>query len=214
MNQEEYCTLLILALEPEAQNNEELPMWVRKLRSKLDDSVFKELVPLLLADPKDPKSAGFAIGTGRQLEQSLFDGISDLESKTGHKMSQKERSEVKKELSILYDFQKKNFDKISKADLDEFSIFSSSLMAGLESMYTNDGQLKHAQQRTKTILFMLIYWPLIESKIKTRRECFDFLKKSLGNNLVGSYKTVEKFFERIGYSPARVGRPDRSKLSD
>ena len=62
MNLEEYCTLLQLALEPEAQNNEVLPLWVRNLSSKLDDSVFKELFPLLLADPNDPKSAGFAIG--------------------------------------------------------------------------------------------------------------------------------------------------------
>ena len=100
MNLEEYCTLLQLALEPEAQNNEVLPLWVRNLSSKLDDSVFKELFPLLLADPNDPKSAGFAIGAGRKLVQSLFDGISDLESKTGHKISQKERREMKQELSI------------------------------------------------------------------------------------------------------------------
>ena len=41
-------TLLQLALEPEAQNNEVLPLWVRNLSSKLDDSVFKELFPLLM----------------------------------------------------------------------------------------------------------------------------------------------------------------------
>ncbi len=207
MNPEEYSTFLLLALEPEAQNNKELRLWVRNLRSKLDDSVFKELVPLLLADPNDPKSAGFGIGAGRKLEQSLLDGISDLESKTGHKMFQKERREMKQELSILHDFEKKNFDKILKADLDEFSIFSASIIVGLESFYTSDGQLKHVEQRTQTALTMLILWPIIEAKMKTRRDCYNYLKLCIGKNLIGSYKSVEKFFIRIHYSPAKVGRP-------
>ena len=210
MNLEEYWTLVLMALEPEAHINQELPLWVRNLRSKLNDSVFKEIIPLLNADPQDPKYAGFGIGAGRKLEQSLFDGISDLEIKTGHKMSQKERREIKEELSPLHDFEKKSIDKIPKADIDELFNFSASLMAGLESVYTNDGQLKHAEQRTQTVLFMLFYWPLIEFKFKKRKECFQFLKKALGKNVVGSYKTVEKFFERIGYSPARVGRPKKS----
>jgi hypothetical protein len=209
MNPEEYCTLLLLALEPEAQNNEELPLWVRSLRSKLDDSVFKELVPLLLADPNDPKSAGFGIGAGRKLEQSLFDGISDLESKTGHTMSAEDLKEMKEELSVLQDFEKDNFNKIPKADLEELTIFSASILAGLESLYTKDGQLKHAEPRTRTVLFMLIFWPHIETKFKTRRECFEFLKVGLGKNLVGSYDSVEKFFERIKYSPAKLGRPKK-----
>jgi hypothetical protein len=209
MNLEEYCTLLLMALEPEAHKNQELPLWVRNLRSKLDDSVFKELVPLLLADPNDPKYAGFGIGAGRKLEQSLFDGISDLESKTGHKMSQKERREIKEELSPLHDFEKKNFDKIPKSDLDELSIFSASILAGLESVYTKDGQLKHFEPRTRTVLFMLIFWPHIESKFKTRRECFEFLKANLGKHQIGNYWAVKKFFERIKYSPAKVGRPKK-----
>ena len=95
MKPEEYCTLLLLALEPEAQYNEELPLWVRNLRSKLNDSVFKEIIPLLNADPQDPKYAGFAIGAGRKLEQSLFDHISDKEIKTGRKLSLEEISEIK-----------------------------------------------------------------------------------------------------------------------
>ena len=210
MNPEEYCTLLLLALEPEAQNNEELPLWVRNLISKVNKSVLKEIVPLLLADPNDPKSAGFAIGTSRQLKQSLFDGISDFESKTGHTMSSEDLKQMKEELSSLDDFEKDKLDKIPKADLDEFSIFFASISKGLESVYNKDGHLKHFKPRTRTVLFMLIYWPLIESEIKTRRDCYNFLKVGLGKNLVGSYKTVEKFFERIKYSPASVGRPRKA----
>ena len=58
-------------------------------------------------------------------------------------------------------------------------------------------------------LCMLMNWLHIEQNIKTRTSCFELLKGILGEQRVGTNKRVEKFFERIGYSPARVGRPPK-----
>jgi hypothetical protein len=54
---------------------------------------------------------------------------------------------------------------------------------------------------------MLMYLAYIEENIKTRKACYDYLTKHLGENRVGSYERVEKYLQRIDFCPAKPGPP-------
>ena len=71
MNPEEYSTFLEMAFEDNAENNPDLPVWVRSILSKLENSVLKEFAMISEGDPDNPTDAGFAIGTDRYLKKSL-----------------------------------------------------------------------------------------------------------------------------------------------
>ena len=84
-----------------------------------------------------------------------------------------------------------------------------SILQRLQSIF--DGYLnpKFVSLDTILTLAMLINWPYIQDNIKTRSDCYDYLTSLLflKDFDVGSYERVEKFFERVGYSPAKPGRP-------
>ena len=52
-----------------------------------------------------------------------------------------------------------------------------------------------------------MYLAYIEENIKTRKACYDYLTKHLGENRVGSYERVEKYLQRIDFCPVKPGPP-------
>ena len=54
MNQEEYSTFLEMTFEDNAENNPDLPVWVRIILSKFENSVLKEFAMIAEGDPDNP----------------------------------------------------------------------------------------------------------------------------------------------------------------
>ena len=117
---------------------------------------------------------------------------------------------MKEELSSLDDFKQDKIHEIEDANQSDFSAFYANLAKGSQSFYTEDNQLKHGSLDSEISLFTLMCWPHIEHNMKTRKDCYHFLIEKLGEQRVGSYERLEKYFERISFSPARVGRPKKS----
>ena len=209
MNPEEYKSLLEMAFEDNAENNPDLPTWVRCILSKLENSILKEFATLAEGDPDDTSDAGFAIGAVWDLKKTLDKNLSELENICGIKFDPEDLSEIEEELSSLDDFKQDKIHEIENAEQSEFTAFYANLAKGSQSLYTEDNQLKHGSLDSEISLFMLMSWPHIEHNMKTRKDCYHFLIEKLGEQRVGSYERLEKYFERIRYSPARVGRPKK-----
>ena len=58
MNTEEYSTFLEMAVEDNAENNPDLPVWVRSILYKLENSVLKEFATLAEGHPDNTADAG------------------------------------------------------------------------------------------------------------------------------------------------------------
>ena len=67
-----------MAFEDNAENNPDLPVWVRSILSKLENSIFKELFTLAKGDPDNPADAGFAIGAVRHLKNTFDEKLAEL----------------------------------------------------------------------------------------------------------------------------------------
>ena len=102
---------------------------------------------------------------------------------------------------------------LSQKDLssEEEINFMNSKLQGLQSLFDGNLNLNFESLDTKLTLAMLMFWPYIQDNIMTRSECYNYLSSLpyLKDFDVGSYERVEKFFERIGYSPAKPGRPKK-----
>ena len=77
MSPDEYRSLLEMAFDDDAENNSDLPKWVRNILSKLENSVLKEFASLAEGDPDNPSDAGFAIGAVRHLKKTLDENLYD-----------------------------------------------------------------------------------------------------------------------------------------
>ena len=86
MNQEEYSTFLQIAFENNAENNPDLPEWVRSILSKLENSVLKEFTTLAEGDLDYPADAGFAIGAVKHLQNTFDEKLVELENIFGIKL--------------------------------------------------------------------------------------------------------------------------------
>ena len=82
---------------------------------------------------------------------------------------------------------------------------------GKESVLDEQVLLKHSTLSSELSLIMFAAWPYIEDSISNRRQMYDFFVKRLGKQRVGDFKRVEKFLQRIGFSPAQ---PDVLLLTD
>ena len=207
MNPEEYLTFLEMAFEDNAENNPDLPVWVRSILSKLENSVLKEFAIISEGDPDNPADAGFAIGAVRHLKNTFDEKLAELENIFGMKLDPEDLAEMEDELSSLDDFKQDKIHEIEDANQSDFSAFYANLAKGSQSLYTEDNQLKHGSLDSEISLFMLMSWPHIEHNMKTRKDCYYFLIEKLGEQRVGSYERLGKYFQRIRSRPVRVGRP-------
>ena len=184
MNPEEYSTFWQMAFQDNAENNPDLPVWVRSILSKLENSVLKEFVSIAEGDPYKPADAGFAIGAVRHLKNTFDEKLPELENIFWMKLDPEDLAEMEDELSSLDDFKQDKILEIEDANQSDFSAFYANLAKGSQSLYTEDNQLKHGALDTEISLFMLMSWPHIKHNIKTRKDCYPFLIEKLGEQRV------------------------------
>ena len=210
MKPEEYLPFLLNQFIPYGMKEGDLPTWVKNLRDKLYSSVFKKFKQF---DENADKTeiSGFISGAAKHLDESLEDLLSKSDIPINQDMSNDDLDRLKDDENLINSFVEEA--NLSQKDLssEEEINFMNSKLQGLQSLFDGNLNLNFESLDTKLTLAMLINWPYIQDNIKTRSECYNYLSflPFLKDFDVGSYERVEKFFERIGYSPAKPGRPKK-----
>lgn len=206
---QEYVDKVELALLPEAEKNRKLPRWVRNLRKKINNSIFKIYQKLNLNENDDPYEVAFKIGAAREMREYLYENLAKFENFTGQKTDPSDLDEFEEEFSLIEQIQQKKEQELTNAPRTELAKYHKGMSEGLEAVLDDDGQFKGAKEDTKIALLLLISWPIIQDTVKTRRELYDRLLIRLGQNQVGDFKRMEQMFIRIKFSPAKRGRPKK-----
>ena len=210
MNPEEYLPFLLNQFVPDGMKEDDLPTWVKNLRDKLYSSVFKKFKQF---DENADKTeiSGFISGAAKHLDESLEDLLSKSDIPINQDMSNDDLDRLKDDENLINSFVEEA--NLSQKDLssEEEINFMNSKLQGLQSLFDGNLNLNFESLDTKLTLAMLMFWPYIQDNIMTRSECYNYLSSLpyLKDFDVGSYERVEKFFERIGYSPAKPGRPKK-----
>ena len=207
MNPEEFLKFTLNQFVPEGMNEDEIPIWVSNLKNKLRTSVFKKFKEYDSEDIDQNKLAGFVAGAVKHLEEFPENLSSKIDISKGIKISQKLEKQLDEDEDLIKSFVEDVENTQKHLDSKTESEFLESKIEGLESLFTNDLNIKYESLDTNLTFCMLMAWPYIHKNIKTRKECFKFLTEKFGESLIGSYERVEKNFQRIEYSPAKVGRP-------
>ena len=207
MNSEEYIEFLFNQFVPDGMNEDELPIWVINLKDKFMSSVFKKFKEYDSEDIDPNKLAGFVAGSFKHLNQVSDKILSKIDAPKDIEISEQLEKQLDEDEDLIRSFIEDVENTQKDLDSKTESEFLESKIEGLGSLFTNDSNIKYESLDTNLTVSMLIAWPYIHKNIKTRKECFKFLVAKLGESQIGSYERVEKFFERIKYSPAVVGRP-------
>ena len=135
--------------------------------------------------------------------------------------------EFEKDCEDLREFEKKTLKDIEAATNHKASEFYQGKSDGLKSLQDEEGNWQGTRLNTELLMIMLSLWPIIEKYLKTRREVYRLLlaiywkrgnpddkfdvEKAENNPdpSVGSFERVKKMLERIGYNPAKPGRPKK-----
>lgn len=210
MNPEEYLPFLLNQFIPDGMKEDDLPTWVKKLKDKLYSSVFKNFKQFD-ENTDETEISGFVSGAAKHLDES----IENLLLKSDIPIDQ---DGINDDLDLCKDDENLINSFVEEANLSQKDLsseeeikFMNSKLQGLQSLFDGNLNLNFESLDTKLTLAMLINWPYIQDNIKTRSECYNYLSflPFLKDFDVGSYERVEKFFERIGYSPAKPGRPKK-----
>lgn len=207
MNSEEYIKFLFNQFVPDGMNEDELPIWVINLKDKFMSSVFKKFKEYDSEDIDPNKLAGFVAGSFKHLNQVSDKILFKIDASRDIEISEQLEKQLDENEDLIRSFIEDVENTQKDLDSKTESEFLESKIEGLGSLFTNDSNIKYESLDTKLTFSMLIAWPYIHKNIKTRKECFKFLTQKLGESQIGSYERVEKFFERIKFSPAVVGRP-------
>jgi len=207
MNAEEYIEFLFNQFVPDGMNEDELPIWVINLKDKFMSSVFKKFKEYDSEDIDPNKLAGFVAGSFKHLNQVSDKILSKIDAPKDIEISEQLEKQLDEDEDLIRSFIEDVENTQKDLDSKTESEFLESKIEGLGSLFTNDSNIKYESLDTNLTVSMLIAWPYIHKNIKTRKECFKFLVAKLGESQIGSYERVEKFFERIKFSPAVVGRP-------
>jgi len=207
MNSEEYIEFLFNQFVPDGMDEDELPIWVINLKDKFMSSVFKKFKEYDSEDIDPNKLAGFVAGSFKHLNQVSDKILSKIDAPKDIEISEQLEKQLDEDEDLIRSFIEDVENTQKDLDSKTESEFLESKIEGLGSLFTNDSNIKYESLDTKLTFRMLMEWPYIHKNIKTRKECFKFLVAKLGESQIGSYERVEKFFERIKFSPAVVGRP-------
>ena len=120
MSLEEYSTFLQMAFEDNAENNPDLPVWVRSILSKLENSVLKEFASIAEGDQDNPADAGLAIGAVRHLKNTFDEKLAELENIFGMKLDPEDLAEMEDELSSQDDLKQDKIHEIEDANQSDF----------------------------------------------------------------------------------------------
>ena len=207
MNPEENIKFLLNQFVPDGMDEDELPIWVINLKDKFMSSVFKKFKEYDSEDIDPNKLAGFVAGSFKHLNQVSDKILSKIDVPKDIEISEPLEKQLDEDEDLIRSFIEDVENTQKDLDSKTESEFLESKIEGLGSLFTNDSNIKYESLDTKLTFSMLMEWPYIHKNIKTRKECFKFLVANLGESQIGSYERVEKFFERIKFSPAVVGRP-------
>lgn len=207
MDAEEYIKFLLNQFVPSGIDENELPIWVNNLKEKLMSSVFKKFKKYDSEEIDPNQLAGFVTGAVKHLEEILENLSTNFNFPKDIEISEELIKELDEDEDLIKSFVVDAQNTQKDLDSETESEFLKSKIEGLSSLFTNDSNIKYESLDTNLTICMLMVWPYIHKNIKTRKECFKFLVAKLGESKIGSYERVEKFFERIEYSPAKVGRP-------
>ena len=207
MNPEENIKFLLNQFVPDGMDEDELPIWVINLKDKFMSSVFKKFKEYDSEDTDPNKLAGFVAGSFKHLNQVSDKILSKIDVPKDIEISEQLEKQLDEDEDLIRSFIEDVENTQKDLDSKTESEFLESKIEGLGSLFTNDSNIKYESLDTKLTFSMLMEWPYIHKNIKTRKECFKFLVPKLGESQIGSYERVEKFFERIKFSPAVVGRP-------
>jgi hypothetical protein len=210
MNPEEYLPFLLNQFVPDGMKEDDLPTWVVNLKNKLFSTVFKKFKEVD-ENAEETKIAGFVSGTAKHLDESLEDMLSKFDIPVDQVTSNDIFTFFEDDKNLIDAFVEEANESQKDLNSKEETKFIKSKLQGLQSLFDGNLNLKFESLDTKITLAMLINWPYIQENIKTRSECYNFLTSLpfLKDFDVGSYERVEKFLERIGYSPAKPGRPKK-----
>ena len=170
-------------------------------------SVFKKFKKYDSEEIDPNQLAGFVTGAVKHLEEILENLSTKIDVPKDIELSEELEKELDEDEDLIKSFVLDAQNTQKDLDSETESEFLKSKIEGLSSLFTNNSNIKYESLDTNLTIFMLMVWPYIHKNIKTRKECFKFLTQRLGESKIGSYERVEKFFERIEYSPAKVGRP-------
>ena len=210
MNPEEYLLFLLNEFVPDGMKEDDLPIWVKNLKDKLYSSVFKKFKQLD-QNTDETEISGFVSGAAKHLEESLEDFLSKSDIPINQTISNDNLDRFTDDENLINSFVEEVNESQKELNSEEEIKFMNSKLKGLQSIFDENLNPKFESLDTKLTLAMLMFWPYIQDNIKTRSECYNYLISLpfLKDFDVGSYERVEKFFERIGYSPAKPGRPKK-----
>ena len=210
MKPEEYLPFLLNQFVPDGMDEDDLPTWVKNLRDKLFSTVFKKFKEVD-ENADETEISGFVSGAVKHLDESLEDLLSKSDIPINQDMSNHDLDRFKDDVNLINSFIEEANESQKELNSEEEIKFMYSKLQGLQSLFDGNLNPKFESLDTKLTLAMLINWQYIQDNINTRSECYNYLSSLpfLKDFDVGSYERVEKFFERIGYSPAKPGRPKK-----
>jgi len=202
MNASEYAAKMALLGDDNAIMEGTVPVWVINVIDNLNKSAFKEIMNSGIVNLDDPFSKGFLVGLGKFAEQMF--------QKTGFNVL--ENQEIGNDSTFLNEIEEFFSENISSNNYteDQLCDYFSGMKKGKLSIVGEDQQLKHTNLTFELSIIMFAYWPFIHEQVPNRRAMYDYFVLILGESRVGEFKRVEKFLQRIGFSPARPGRPTSS----
>jgi hypothetical protein len=210
MKPEECLSFLLNRFVPDGMKEDDLPTWVKNLRDKLFSSVFKKFKKVD-ENADQTEITGFVIGAVKHLDESSKHLLSKFDIPIDQDTTNDVLDRFKDYSNLINSFVEEANESQKDLNSEEEIKFMSAKLLGLQSLFDGNLNPKFESLDTKLTLAMLINWLYIQDNIKTRSECYNYLISLpfLKDFDVGSYERVEKFFERIGYSPAKPGRPKK-----
>jgi len=210
MKPEEYLPFLLNQFVPDGMDEDDLPTWVKNLRDKLFSTVFKKFKEVD-ENADETEISGFVSGAVKHLDESLEDLLSKSDITIDQDTINYDQDRLKDDENLIKSFVERANETQNDLNSTEENKFMNSKSEGNKSIFDENLNLKFESLDTKLTLAMLMFWPYIQDNINTRPECYNYLSSLpfLKDFDVGSYERVEKFFERIGYSPAKPGRPKK-----
>ena len=212
MDQKEIEEKLGWAFESNALEDERLPIWVRNILRNIPKSYLPNSSKMEEADPEGIELKGLAIGTGIQIKEILEEKLSQLADITGIDYSESDQSELEEEFKMVDELEEQAQQELNVSKSSKKREFHQAVTDGLEPILDERGYPLLAKTNTSLEFLMLFLWPQIDEKCQNRPQLYEFLKPIcvICNVELGEYERVEKMCERIGFSPAKPGRPRKT----
>ena len=212
MDQKEIEEKLGWAFESNALEDERLPIWVRNILRDIPKSYLPNISKMEEADPDGIELKGLAIGSGIQIKEILEEKLPQFADIMGIDYSESDQSELEEEFNLVDELEEEAQQELSVSKSSKKREFHQAVTEGLEPLLDEEGNLRLAKTNTSLEFLMLFLWPIIEDQCQNRPQLYEFLEPICGicNVELGDFLRVVKMCERIGFSPAKPGRPKKA----